>query len=572
MKLEAWRRYAAYYRGMEGRVIVSVVLAAGQALLVLPLAFLVRYAFDTLIPQHNLGMLPVVGLGIFGVTALNSAITLWTRHLVIYVNKRAIVLLRQDLLERFLGFSRHFYTHQDRTHLHTTLVKDTERVDTMSNGIMTNVLPNLCTTLVLVCVLIYLSPLLFLVILAVMPALIIASRWMRSQIRDATKLFHGAYEGFSRRTLFLLQAIDLTRISTAESFERTRQREAIEELRKTSAHFGWLNTAYATLHNTIVVTWGVIVLVAGGWGVAQGWMSLGDLISYYVVVSLLATSLGVVLGTIPIVIEGVASLNALYTWLETRDAEPYGGTKKIEFEGRIRFDRVAFQYDETPILREVNLVLEPGKITSVVGENGTGKSTLTFLLLGLYRPTSGNISADGYSYDVLDMYALRQQIGVVMQEPFVFSGTIRENLMYGMPNASEEQIWRACQVATADAFISNLPGGLETPVGEEGKLLSGGQRQRIALARALLRNPAVLILDEPTNHLDRQAIVDCMENLRQLEQQPAILLISHNPQVAEQADAVYQLEAGQLTPLLRYESRVAYRASQVANGLEQSPN
>jgi len=347
---------------------------------------------------------------------------------------------------------------------------------------------------------------------------------------------------------FVLQSMDLTRISTAEAYERERQGAHIEEVSLASSYHWWLNTAYTSLHNGIVVTWGIIILIGGGWAVAQGWMSIGDLISYYVAVSFLATSLGIALTSVPVLIEGNTSLNRVDTLLRMDEPEPYHGTRALAFRGNVRLDGVSFHYDGDSVLRGVDLELKPGVVTAVVGVNGAGKSTLTYLMLGFYRPDAGTLSADGVPYDEIDIAHLRQQVAVLMQDPVVFSGSIRDNISYGVANATDEQIEQASRLATADEFIQRLPQKYATQVGEDGKLLSGGQRQRIALARALLLQPALLILDEPTNHLDTHAIAALMQNVKQVTPQPAILLISHDASVALQADEIYRLEDGLLRP------------------------
>lgn len=566
MKFEAWRHYAAYYRGAETRIVLSVLLAAGQALLVLPLAFLVRLAFDTLIPARDFGWLIAAGVGILVVSLLNNAVTLWTRHITLDVTKRVIARLRQRLIDQCYALSRHFHTHADRGQLQALLVHDTERVDVMSNQIMTALLPGACTSIVLALVLLYLYPLLFVIIALVMPILVWTNRESAIRVRAENWKHHKAFEAFNRGVYFVLQAMDLTRIQTAESFERKRQHEATEHLRVTSARKVWLTTTHNAQQNVIGVFWGVIILIAGGWAVAQGWMTIGDLLSYYIAVSLLSGSMVTTLTAIPQVIEGNASLKLLHEFLQTQDPLPYRGTREVEFQGNVRFDDVCFQYEDNEVLRGMNLELRRGVTTAILGPNGAGKSTITYLLLGLYRPTRGALFAEGIVYDDLNIEALRARIGAVMQDPLIFAGTVRENLTYGLPDVDEAQIEQASRLATAHEFIQNLPQGYDTPVGEDGKLLSGGQRQRIALARALLRKPALLILDEPTNHLDAASIANLLQNLASLEPRPAVLLISHDLHVTQYADAVFELRHGQLTqmrhltpmrhstPMLRLES------------------
>lgn len=561
MNINAWRHYLTYYRGMELRLAASVVLAAGQALFILPLAFLVRYAFDTLIPAREFGGLVLVGVGILVVTVLNNATNVWARYLTLDVTKRAVAALRTELLEMSFALSRHFHSRADRSRLHSELVYDTERVDGMSNGLITQLVPALCTSVVLSVVLVSLNPYLFLTLAAIMPLLFFAGRRMGRLVYQNTVEFHKAFSAFSKGTLFLLQMMDLTRTQAAEKFEKKRQRDRIEQLRETSKRKAWLDTADNALHSTIVTAWGVIILILGGYAVAQDRMTVGDLLSYYVAVGLLTGQLRGGLGVIPHIIDGNASLTTLYAFMQTDDQVPYHGSQEIAFHGNLKLEDVWFDYDQTPVLRGVNLVLRPGVTTAIIGANGVGKSTLTFLMLGFYRPRRGAVFAEGIVYDDLAMDALRAQTGVIMQDPTLFPGTIRENITYGVEEATEEQVLAASRRATAHEFIERMEHGYETEIGEDGMLLSGGQRQRIALARALLREPALLILDEPTNHLDGAVILRLMENLKSLAPRPAVLLISHDLQVAQQADEVFELRGGELTNWLRMDALPKERLS-----------
>ncbi len=172
-----------------------------------------------------------------------------------------------------------------------------------------------------------------------------------------------------------------------------------------------------------------------------------------------------------------------------------------------------------------------GTRVALVGPNGAGKSTVVQLILGNLRPEAGRIYADGNSYEEIDLVRLRRAIGVVMQEPMLFSGTILENITYGCPDADADEVARAARLSTADSFIQRFPNGYQTVVGEHGFLLSGGERQRIALARAFLRRPKLLILDEHTNHLDAQSVSDLFQNLHELDDAPSIRVISHDATV-----------------------------------------
>ncbi|TMI85468.1 MAG: ATP-binding cassette domain-containing protein [Bacillati bacterium ANGP1] len=297
---------------------------------------------------------------------------------------------------------------------------------------------------------------------------------------------------------------------------------------------------------TAVISSGIIILIVGGLSVARGSMTLGQLLSFYVAFGLLGTYLQTIGGAVPLVIAGNQSLTTLFNILRAEDEAPYSGSTRIAFQGKVSLESVTFHYKDQPVLYDVSLTLRPGAIVAIVGPNGAGKSTIVNLILGFYRPQHGQLRADGHPYSELDLADLRRQMGVVMQDPIIFAGTILENVTYGDPDLSAERVAEAARMATAEEFIGGLPSGYETFVGEGGALLSGGQRQRIAIARALARRPRVLILDEPTNHLDRAAVRQVMANLREIDTLPATLIISHDMDVIGDADIVYRLQEGRI--------------------------
>ena len=230
--------------------------------------------------------------------------------------------------------------------------------------------------------------------------------------------------------------------------------------------------------------------------------------------------------------------------LGAEESEPYTGTRTIAFDGSLDVDRVTFAYGERDVLRDLTLQIRPGRQLAVVGPNGAGKTTLLRLLLGLYRPQHGVIRAGGVEYGELDMVALRHEMGIVLQDPLIFHGSIDDNVRAGRSEITDAAVTQALTAATATEFIERLPEGRDTVVGDEGENLSGGQRQRLAIARALVGRPRVLLLDEPTTHLDDDAVRRLLHNLRVQPDSPAVVVISHDPHVAELSDDVVYLREG----------------------------
>jgi ABC-type multidrug transport system fused ATPase/permease subunit len=277
-------------------------------------------------------------------------------------------------------------------------------------------------------------------------------------------------------------------------------------------------------------------------------MSLGAFLSFFVAVTFLNTYLQIIFSTIPQIIEGNESLNTLYDMICLEYKLPYNGLNEISFSGGICLESVSFGYKNEHLLKEINLSIRPSSIVILIGPNGTGKSTIVHLIMGFYRPQDGIVLADDHPYNNLDIISLRKHIGVVLQDPVIFSGTIRDNIAYGNPEASETDVEKACELAVALDFIKGLPQGFNTPVGEGGVLLSGGQRQRIVIARALLRKPKLLIFDEPTNHLDEPTVSRLLGNLKKLEESPAILIVTQDVNISNEAHVIYFLdEKGHIT-------------------------
>jgi ABC-type bacteriocin/lantibiotic exporter with double-glycine peptidase domain len=290
-------------------------------------------------------------------------------------------------------------------------------------------------------------------------------------------------------------------------------------------------------------------MTVGGLQVAAGTMSLGDLLAFFAVLTLLRARISSAFVALPQVIAGLQSLRRLEELLATDAPEPYSGTARARFAGAVRLEEVEFAYGAREILRGASLEIAPHETVALVGPNGAGKSTIVSLVLGLYRPDAGRLLADGRPYDDLELDDVRRGIGVVLQDPLIFHGTIRENIAFGLPDATDAAIEEAAGWATAASFVRALPAGFETDVGAEGVRLSAGQRQRIAIARALLVRPALVVLDEPATYLDAGATAALVGNLTALPWHPALLLIGHDELLLPRVDRVYRLEDGVTEPV-----------------------
>jgi ATP-binding cassette, subfamily B, bacterial len=543
-----WRYYAEKYRGQFWPTFASAILAVLGFLFVIPSVVLVRMIFDRALPQSNFRLLVLAGAGIVALNFASGGLSLLMRKIALKTTKQVICHIRADLLIKMYTISRRYFSETESSLLHSRIVHDSERVDLMTNSILTGLLPAAVCSIAVSLILLKLDWKLYLSLCCIGPILLVINRRFALKVRRNVQQFYESFHNFSQGVLFLLRTIDLVRVQNTKQFEIERQMERVQELRDASGEMVWLQSAYGVSQQNMTATLLAIMLVVGGWAVASHTMTMGSLMSFYFCLALLSSYLRDLFSSVPLIIAGNESLVELYGLLALDDLEPYRGTQRIAFQGNISFQQVRFGYRSDDFLQGIDLELPAGSKIALIGPNGSGKTTLLHLLCGFYRPRAGRLLADGHPYEEIDVTELRESIGVVMQDPILFSGTIHENLVYGSPAATAQDVEWAARMATAHEFIVTLPQGYQTRIGEDGVLLSGGQRQRIAIARAILRRPRILLLDEPTNHLDRASVARVTANLHELPEAPTIIVVSHDSHVVENFDAVYAINDGHLTP------------------------
>jgi ATP-binding cassette subfamily B protein len=384
--------------------------------------------------------------------------------------------------------------------------------------------------------------------LLVVPAVAVGAVFYGRKVRALARRQQDALADAGHVAEESLSAIRTVRAFAAEQAEAARYGKAVEAsfrlaLRRTGAAAAFMGAASAGIYVAIAV-----VLGYGGTLVVAGELSAGALTSFLVYTLLIAMGLGTLADIWAEAMRGLGAAERVFDLTERAPRMPLTGGRVLErVEGRLAYEGVRFTYPSRPtqeVLRGVDLVVAPGEAVALVGPSGGGKSTLGSLLVRLYDPTHGRVTLDGADLRTLDPSWLRRQVGVVSQEPVLFSTTIAENVRYGRTDATDTEVRAAVRAANAEGFVAAFPDGLDTKVGERGQQLSGGQKQRIAIARALLKDPRILLLDEATSALDAESEGLVQDALTRLMKGRTAVVIAHRLSTVIGADRVVVIDGG----------------------------
>jgi ATP-binding cassette, subfamily B, bacterial len=536
-----------FARQSPGLWILGVVTAFAQSALLIPIAAVVQSLFDHDLKRGDRSEIVVAGVTIFALYSVAAVLRYLARRTAVRMTSRVGAQLRRDLVAKLHDLPQGWHDQHQAGVVHSLVVSGSERVENMVEELAVRVLPSVLVAVALTVVALVLSPLLCLAFAAVVPGVMAIAYLFGRQNRRRTEYWAEASRAFAAEVHRLLRAIPLTKAHAAEREQSARGGRSAEELASRMTLLGAAQAAYGAANDALGAVAGSVVLVVGGLAVARDALTLGELLAFYAVLALLLRQLQLVGGASHEVAIGFESLRRIEGFLATPAQPPYAdGAEPLDFRGGVAFENVSFAYVREPVIRDISLEIRSGERVAILGPNGAGKSTLVGLVMALYEPQSGRLLADGAPYERIDMRSFRRQVGVVLQDPVLFPGTIRENIAFGRPDASDAAIRYAAEAATAAAFVERLPDGYDTRVGDEGVGLSGGQRQRLAVARALLGEPGMLLLDEPTTYLDEAAVTSLMAHLANLAWGPTLVLVTHDAEVTRHAQRVIELRGGRI--------------------------
>jgi ATP-binding cassette subfamily B protein len=464
--------------------------------------------------------------------------------------ERGVKRVREALFRSLVSQEIAFFDGQRTGDLTSRLGTDTAALQGLLSSQLSMALRNGVQVVGGLGLLVVTSPRLTGVMLLVVPAVAIGAVVYGRKIRALAKRYQDALADAGHAAEESLSAIRTVRAFAAEEAEAARYAGEVERAyglarTRVAAAAVFMGAASAGVYAAIAV-----VLGYGGLLVAAGELTAGTLTAFLVYTLLIAMGLGTLADIWAEAMRGLGAAERVFELTDRVAAMPIAGGRRLDrVDGRVAFEGVRFAYPARPdveVLRGIDLVVRPGEVVALVGASGAGKSTLGALLVRLYDPAAGRVTLDGHDLRELDPAWVRRLVGVVSQEPVLFSTTVADNVRYGRPEATDAEVRDAVRAANAEGFVAAFPDGLATRVGERGQQLSGGQKQRIAIARALLKDPRILLLDEATSALDAESEALVQEALARLMRGRTAIVIAHRLSTVVGADRVLVVEAGRI--------------------------
>ena len=531
-----------------------------RALAALAMPYLVAIAIDRFIQTGNLG-----GLNIIVIVFIGAALLVWAGQymealFLSYAGQTVLFRMRTEMFDHLQQLSMSFFDHNKVGKLMSRVQNDVYQVQELFTSGILDIVASALTLVGIACVMIVMNPRLALLTLTVVPVLgIVIAIWQKY----ARRAFIKVRRAIATVNAQLQEGISGVRVTQSLSREEVNF-EQFDTVHK--AHLDANINAVrlqALMMPTVQILTGIafgLVIVFGGYQVLAGEMGPGVLIAFLLYIQRFFNP--------------VLELTMLYTELqramasgarifELLDIKPEikDSPQAIEIpsvKGELKFHQVSFAYQPgVEVLHDIDLVVNPGETVAIVGQTGAGKSSLANLIARFYEVEKGEVTVDGYDVRSVTQQSLRHQIGIIPQDPFLFSGSIEDNIRYGYAEASHQEVIKAAKTAGAHDFISHLQHDYDTPVGERGGNLSAGQRQLICLARAILANPPILILDEATSNVDTNTERLMQKSLHRLARERTCLIIAHRLSTVTNADRIIVLEQGKIAEIGSHQELLA---------------
>ncbi|WP_440960076.1 ABC transporter ATP-binding protein [Paenibacillus nitricinens] len=556
--MKQWKSYFTFVRPYMKWIVFTLFIGMIKFSIPLTLPMILKYVVDDLLmnpamsAQERVSQLMLILGGAFVLFVIvRGPVEYYRQYFAQLITSKILFDMRNKLYSHLQRLSLRYYQNTKVGEAISRFINDVEQTKNLVEVGMMNVWLDLFTLVFALGFMFYLNPVLALVSIAVLPFYAFAVSKLYKRLKVLTKDRSQALAGIQGYLHERIQGISIIRSFTMEKVDQ-KQFEDINGnfLKKAMAQTRWNAITFAII-NTLTDIAPLLVIGYGGYQVIHGHLTVGTFVAFFGYLDRMYAPLRRLINSSTVLTQASASLERVLELLE----EPYdivdkpGARPLTNARGEIDFHKVWFKYNEENdwVLKDINLSIKPGQTVAFVGMSGGGKSSLISLIPRFYDISKGSLQMDGQDIQGLTQESLRRAVGMVLQDNFLFSGSVRDNILFGNPNATEEEVLSAAKAANAHDFIEQLPLGYDTEVGERGVKLSGGQKQRVAIARVFLKDPKVLILDEATSALDLESEHLIQQALQSLSSERTTLIVAHRLSTITHADQIVVLENGEIT-------------------------
>jgi ABC-type multidrug transport system fused ATPase/permease subunit len=546
---EAWREARELIWIHRHRLALGLLLMVINRIAALVLPGTSKYLIDEVFAKDNRAILTTLALAAAGATLVQALSSFALSQILGVAAQRAITDMRKSVQEHITRLPVRFFDSTQTGVLISRTMTDADGIRNLVGNGLVQLIGGIMTAIAAMGILFYLNWKLTAVTLVVLSVFGGAMAYAFTRLRPVFRERGKINAEVTGRLTESFSGVRVVKAYTAEKREQLVFAKGAHRLFRNVATSITGVSAITAFSTVIIGVVGVLMLTIGGRAVLNGEMTQGDFVMYIFFTGLLAAPVIEMASIGTQITEAFAGLDRIRELknMAAEDADDAGKSECPETRGDIRFDNVRFEY--TPgvaVLKDISFAAPPGSTTALVGPSGSGKSTLVSLIMGFNHPVSGKLLVDGRDLNQLKLRQYRDHLGIVLQDNFLFDGTIAENIAFARPHASLEQVREASRIAHCDEFIETFEKKYDTIVGERGVRLSGGQRQRVAIARAILADPKILILDEATSSLDSESEAMIQDGLRALRHGRTSFIIAHRLSTIRSADQILVLEAGEI--------------------------
>lgn len=555
--LESIRRYLQFVKPYRWQIIATIFIGIIKFSIPLIIPILIQYVIDDIIGNHALStdgkihkLMLIMGVMLLVFVILRPPIEYYRQYYAQWTSNKVLYDIRNKMYKHIQKLSFKYYANTRAGEIISRVINDVEQTKTFVVTGLMNLWLDIATIVIAIILMFSMNVKLTLVSILLFPFYAFSIRYFFGNLRNLTRRRSQALAEVQSYLHERVQGMPVIKSFAIEEYEQTQfDKQNKNFLEKALQHTSWNAKSFSAV-NTITDIAPLIVIGYSAYLVIHHQLSLGTMVAFFAYIDKLYNPLRRLVNSSTTITQSFASMDRVFEFLDEKydvvdapDAVECG-----QVTGNINFENVSFAYNENEesVLKNINLQVKKGETIALVGMSGGGKSTLVSLIPRFYDVTNGRITLDGVDIRQFRVQSLRDKIGVVFQDNILFSESVKDNILLGKPESTEEEVFAAAKAANAHEFIQHLAEGYDTKVGERGVKLSGGQKQRVAIARVFLKNPPILILDEATSALDLESEHYIQEALEELAKDRTTFIVAHRLSTITHADRIILIEHGQI--------------------------